>query len=238
MADTPSIPAETSTKLPQNVADLLDSAPQTPQMRILLAAGPIFADKGFRDTTIREICEAASVNVASVNYYFGDKQKLYHEAVLFARQMQAAQSPEPSWDESTPSADRLRLFIAMILKRMVVNEQAPWQVRLLLNEIQNPTETCVQLVEDYFRPFMQSLANLVRDIAGDPIDPLFANQLVLSIVGQCMIYRFAPQTLTMTLGDLFEDQDREQQLDRLTDLITHFSLAGIRAAVSKTKRQT
>ena len=55
--------------------------------RILLEAGPIFAAKGFRATTIREICEQANVNVASINYYFGDKQQLYQQTVVLAREM-------------------------------------------------------------------------------------------------------------------------------------------------------
>ena len=47
--------------------------------RILEAAGPVFATKGFRGSTVREICDAAKVNVASINYHFGDKSHLYVE---------------------------------------------------------------------------------------------------------------------------------------------------------------
>ena len=47
-----------------------------PRLRILAAAGNEFAAGGYESATVRDICAAAAVNVAAVNYYFGDKRRL------------------------------------------------------------------------------------------------------------------------------------------------------------------
>ena len=49
--------------------------------RLLQVAKQLFADRGFRNVTVREICRDAHANVAAVNYHFGDKLGLYR-AVL------------------------------------------------------------------------------------------------------------------------------------------------------------
>ena len=120
--------------------------------RILLAAGPVFANKGFKAATVREICEAAKVNVASINYYFGDKQKLYHETVIAARQMRVKEVPYPVWGPDAQPEEKLGDFIALLLNRLVAMKSEPWQVRLLMREVLNPTETSRHMVEEYFRP--------------------------------------------------------------------------------------
>ena len=51
--------------------------------RLLIAACKIFAEKGFQDATIAEICAQAKTNIASVNYHFRDKESLYLEAWRF-----------------------------------------------------------------------------------------------------------------------------------------------------------
>ena len=53
----------------------------TTRERIADAAGEIFAERGFDGTTVRDICQRAGANIAAVNYYFGDKQRLYLEAL-------------------------------------------------------------------------------------------------------------------------------------------------------------
>ena len=53
---------------------------------ILEAAEALFAEHGFRGTSLRAITQAAGVNLAAVNYHFGSKQALV-EAV-FARRIE------------------------------------------------------------------------------------------------------------------------------------------------------
>jgi AcrR family transcriptional regulator len=50
--------------------------------RLLEAALRLFAEKGYAQTSTREICLAAGVNAASIHYYFGDKAGLYRAVYL------------------------------------------------------------------------------------------------------------------------------------------------------------
>ena len=52
---------------------------QERKVLLLESATKVFAEKGFRDTTIADICENAHSNMASVNYYYGSKDELYAE---------------------------------------------------------------------------------------------------------------------------------------------------------------
>ncbi|PMG02299.1 TetR family transcriptional regulator [Vibrio breoganii] len=46
------------------------------KQKIIEVAESLFAEKGFKDTSLRAITSQANVNVASVNYHFGDKKTL------------------------------------------------------------------------------------------------------------------------------------------------------------------
>ncbi|MGD8191136.1 TetR family transcriptional regulator [Brevibacillus ginsengisoli] len=70
------------------------------KMRILQAAKKLFARQGYEGTTVRQICEAAGVNVALVSYHFGGKEKVFYTLVdTFFRtqqlleQIQSIESP-------------------------------------------------------------------------------------------------------------------------------------------------
>lgn len=51
--------------------------------RILIAATTLFAERGFEGTSMRDISQAAQVNLASINYHFENKANLY--VSVFAR---------------------------------------------------------------------------------------------------------------------------------------------------------
>ena len=199
---------------------------ESTKSRILFAAGPIFARKGFKQATVREICDAAKVNLASINYYFGDKQQLYIDTVVLAREQRAKQFPYPSWSDDTLPDVKLRQFVGMLLKRVVVMQTIPWQVQLLMREILNPTEACKQLVEDYFRPIFDRLLSIVDELAEQPLPKFRRTQIGFSIIGQCLHYRFSAGVISMMVN---EDQRHECfDWEELTNHITEFSLAAIR----------
>ena len=45
--------------------------------RLVESAETLFAEKGYDGASVRSITRAAHCNIASVNYYFGDKLSLY-----------------------------------------------------------------------------------------------------------------------------------------------------------------
>ena len=45
--------------------------------KIVECAGQLIAEKGFASVTSKEICRAAGVNLAAVNYHFGSRDGLY-----------------------------------------------------------------------------------------------------------------------------------------------------------------
>jgi AcrR family transcriptional regulator len=54
------------------------------QVQIMETAELLFAEKGFNGTSVRDIAEKASVNLAMISYYFGSKDKLL-EAIFAYR---------------------------------------------------------------------------------------------------------------------------------------------------------
>lgn len=57
------------------------AAPPTPQARIILATIECLERYGVTGTTVRRITEAAGVNIAAINYYFGGKEALLEAAL-------------------------------------------------------------------------------------------------------------------------------------------------------------
>src|SRR6267142_6975907 len=108
--------------------------------QLLEAAGEVFAEVGFRDATVREICRRAGANIAAVNYHFGDKEKLYTEVVRYSQQKALEKHP-PLLDVS-PNASpekRLRAFVESLLRRIFDTGPIAWHGKLMSREMIEPT---------------------------------------------------------------------------------------------------
>lgn len=198
--------------------------------RILAAAGPVFADRGFDGATIREICAAAEVNVAAVNYHFGDKRQLYLEAVRQAHDCRVAAAPPVALDASKTPEEQIAAYVRAMLHRMLAKdgrEPDRWEARLMLREVLRPTEACRELVEDHFRPEFEMLLGILRRLTGDAADEHFLRRLGFSVVGQCLHYRVAGEVAAMLTPD--DAPAVEYSAERLAEHITFVTIAACRA---------
>jgi AcrR family transcriptional regulator len=215
---------------PQSRAKQAELAAETPdpRERILLAAGREFAERGYEAATVRDICTAAGVNVAAVNYYFGDKKRLYIESVKHAHAERLRQVPVPDWPPGTPPTDKLRGFVGSMLDRMLGGDQPPWQVGLMMRELLQPTEACRELVENSIRPHFETLLTILDEVAAGALPPSEIRRVGLSVIGQCFLYRAAGDVVAMLVppGEL----DACHTPHRIADHVTRFTLAALGAA--------
>lgn len=196
-----------------------------PRSRILNSAGPIFAELGFQAATVRAICRAAGVNLASINYYFGDKQRLYIETVKQARQLRMLQVPMPALDRQTPAATRLRVFVHTMLSRMTGVGEEQWQSRLLIREFLNPSGACQEVVDQHFRPEFELLLGILDELLPEPVSLPLRQRLAFSVVGQCLFYRVAREAIAVLIPE--EDREAHFSLDVLADHITGVTLGAV-----------
>lgn len=209
----------------QKAGSIVSEGQDDPRGRILSAAGQEFAEKGFEATTIRDICTLATVNVAAVNYYFGDKHRLYIESVRHAHEERSQQVPLPEWVEGTQPVKKLRDFVGNMLQRMLGFDHPPWQVRLMLREILHPTDACRELVEDYIRPHFTVLCSILNELTDGEMSPAELRRIGLSVVGQCFLYRAASDVVGMLIPPN-EKKNLHNPVD-LADYITSFCLAAL-----------
>src|SRR5215813_7204341 len=129
------------------------------RLRLLEAAGEVFAEHGFRDATIREICDRAKANIAAVHYHFGDKEELYAAVFNYARSCAVAGFDKvPS---TAPAEERLHAFVHAVLTRFFDEGRPAWLGKLVAQEMINPTKALDSLVNEQIRPNSERLRVLV-----------------------------------------------------------------------------
>ena len=198
-----------------------DAKPNEPRQRLLLAAEALFARKGYDGATVREICDRAGMNVAAINYHFGDKERLYVETVRHAHACSLSEAGPPPPAGLAP-AERLRAFVAAMLKNMDAPVR-PESVQLLMRELSQPSPATVSVVEDFIRPMAMGLFAILEELL--PEMPARQRLMVgFSVVGQCLYYRQNRTVSTLLFGAAAIDA---LSLDAVTEHITRFTFAAL-----------
>ena len=110
--------------------------------RLIAAATPLFAARGYEGTSVRAICAAAETNLNAVSYHFGGKQGLYAAVIHGVGERRLASAQRIL---SVPPADRaaletcLQLFAEETLSSWL---DEPGVLIILFAELQQGFRNC------------------------------------------------------------------------------------------------
>lgn len=143
-----------------------------PRLRIFAAAEAVFAKRGFDAATLREITEAAGVNIAAVNYYFSSKEELVRQ-VLDRRMTPYTAARLAALDARLAAAEGAPLSVADIVEVMVRpivelsrdEDGGRSLIRLLLQVRARPSEDTIRVFIDRVDPLVHRFVDALQAAA-------------------------------------------------------------------------
>lgn len=199
--------------------------------RLLDEARRLFAAQGFRNVTVREICQAAHANVAAVNYHFGDKMGLYREVLDPAiAVMQETTVVAREAGKGGTSEEKLRAYISIFMQRVIGHGRASWIHQLMIHEMAEPTAALDDIIDRVIGPRVAYTCELIADMLGLPADDVRVLRCVLSVQSQFQASMANPVSNRLAPGLLSSDA---AAIDALAQHIADFSIGGIRSLAAR-----
>lgn len=198
--------------------------------KLWLAAIKIFAEKGYKETTVREICKlAGSGNINSINYYFGSKEDLYTQILeeIFSHY---DKFDIGEWEKKT-AEQQLRTMIFNFCSMLYKNNAFTSDITsIFISEMTRPSTFLEEMVDIYNRPRVKRHLKMFRNLLGEAGTEDNARNCLVSVAGQLLYYSFAWPVFSR----LFPDYSPNENLEQWAEHVFEFSLAGIEAIKQQT----
>ncbi len=200
---------------------------QETRQKLLVAAGEIFAKKGFWETTNAAICEKANVNTASVNYHFGSKENLYIEAWKYSFEKSIkVHPPDGGISPKATVQERLQGRILSFMQR--IGDPEAHDFDIIHKEMASPTGLLSETIEKAITPIEQDFKSTLKELLGSSAGEQQIRFCHMSIMGQCfgpMLHLRHSQTESAIPRP--KDLPLDFDIEELAEHITQFSLIGI-----------
>lgn len=203
--------------------------------RLIAAASELFAERGFRGTTVREIAARAGVNLASGHYHYGSKKDLYL-AVLRA-QFAEIRALLARRGAARPARELKRLSRSAVARLLQARAQAMLDLligpppglhgTLLQREMIDPSEALPVIVEEFIVPMVHEMQQIVTRLAPG-LPPGAIERSVFAIMGQVLFYRFTMPATLRIWGLPAYPRGLSRQL---AEHVAEFSLGGLERLV-------
>ena len=198
------------------------------RQRVLECATRLFAERGFRQTTISDICQAAGANIAAVNYYFGSKENLYQEAWRHAYSLtrEAREGLLDRAGEMSPE-EVIRRFIRTRLDDITRGGPENYFWQILDREHHEPTPAHRAIIREVFRPLADRLVAVVARLLGPRASETLARLSFFALVGSLAFVALHRDIVGQVFG---RDALSETDSDAVYDHVMRFFFAGLSAS--------
>lgn len=180
--------------------------------KILHAAQKLFACRGFDGVTMRAIASEAGVNLASIVYYFENKEGLYLSVFRhYAEPLMEARMKFLQEADRNPSVRAYaRAFIEPAF-RMLLDESlgGPDHVRLLWRLPQEPEYLVQKIYDEFYAPVIQEMTARIRRFCpwGDELS-LSWHVHIMSSIFHATLGKYATRPDLHDKEPWMKDQDR------------------------------
>ena len=130
--------------------------------KIIKCAGQLIAEKGFASVTSKEICRAAGVNLAAVNYHFGSRDGLYLAVLENVQQylVELQQLIDLYESDLTPRQKMEKLIDFLAGNAFRKNE---WQISVWVREVMNPSPMLEKIFQKEALPKISVIIKIFSD---------------------------------------------------------------------------
>ena len=196
---------------------------------ILHAAIKVFAKKGYKAATVREIgLEAGAANLSAVTYHFKGKKNLYKAVLEFMFRDAGKFIPEEKITaiKKNDPKEKLRIFILTFMRIIYVidNELDADLASIFSKEVTLPSPFLGEMVEKYLIPGSKKLQGILMEIIGKKVPLEVIRNCEDSIMGQIYYHLFAWPLIIRANPD---HPGANTQIDYMADHIFLFTLGGI-----------
>ncbi|MDO5651619.1 MAG: TetR/AcrR family transcriptional regulator [Moraxella sp.] len=216
----------TATDVPAK-AEKTDTAPRNSRSdgnatyaRILETAGELFAAQGFAQTPNKAIAAAAQVDLASINYHFGNRDGLYQAVLIEAHsRIISLMDLQQLADSPLPPAEKLRLILHAVIQKALNNQG--WHTAIIAQAITQHAQT-LRLLDGEMLPKSQLLKKILSDISGiDENDPALL-PCVLSIIAPLLTLFLFGKNMPAPLLGL-----QNQSPEAIAETLHRYAVAGL-----------
>lgn len=172
---------------------------------LIAATTPFFAEKGYRGVGVRELAQAAGVNISMISYYFGGKERLY--AAVLTEQFATLRRVAELKDMDQDPMKKFELYVRATVARY---RKSPYLLRFYTSELTNPTPCFETIVKPAIRGVLQILIDTFSDGLSHKQfrEGLNPTDTALALAGMINFY-FLLEPATGDLVDRAAERDEE-----------------------------